>query len=108
MKARGIVFLTSILGAAGLFASACGDEGTTDGSGGEGGGAAADEQTLEGELESMTLTSDTKWILKGIVSVPSGVTLTIEPGTKIVGEKASLGTLVVQRGGKLEAAGTAD
>lgn len=91
-----------------VFAWACGDSGDT-GSGGSGGqGGEPNEQTLAGELSTMTLTRDTQWRLEGVVSVPSGATLTIEPGTHIVGDKASLGNLVVQRGGKLIAEGTRD
>ncbi|NUP06797.1 MAG: T9SS C-terminal target domain-containing protein [Polyangiaceae bacterium] len=116
--------MTSLLMGTVAFAGACGDSGddtdgnggngggdgggSSDGAGGEGGGAPTEEQTLEGELGSMTLTKDTKWTLKGVVSVPDGATLTIEAGTTIVGDKATLGTLVVQRGGKIDAQGTKD
>lgn len=108
---------TSLLLSLAALAGACGDDdpsqtggngGGEEGGGGEGGGPPATEQELEGEISSITLTSDTLWILKGVVSVPAGETLTIEPGTTIVGDKASLGTLVVQRGGKLDARGTAE
>ncbi|MBK6519980.1 MAG: T9SS C-terminal target domain-containing protein [Polyangiaceae bacterium] len=107
---------TSLLLSLAALAGACGDDdpsqtggngGGEEGGGGEGGGPPATEQELEGEISSITLTSDTLWILKGVVSVPAGETLTIEPGTTIVGDKASLGTLVVQRGGKIDARGTA-
>ncbi len=93
-----------------LGAVACGDdaEGTGAGSQGGGGGGAQQEQTLEGALDTMSLTADTTWRLKGVVTVPAGKTLTIEPGTTIVGDKGTLGTLVVQRGGKIMAEGTAD
>lgn len=102
-----------------MAAQGCGDDDGTGGAGADGGGGAgaqggggaggaASEQDLEGELASMTLTADTVWVLNGVVSVPSGETLTIEPGTKIVGDKTSLGTLVIQRGAKIEAVGTAE
>lgn len=98
-----------------MLAGACGDDGGDEGGkggdtseGGSGGGSSSQSQELEGELSSMTLTSDKKWVLNGIVSVPNGVTLTIEAGTTIVGDKATLGTLVVQRGGKIQAEGTED
>lgn len=55
-----------------------------------------------------TLTKDKTWHMKGVVYVPAGVTLTIEAGTVIKGDKAQLGTLVIQPGGKLIANGTAD
>ncbi len=112
--------MTSMLCLAAAATAACGDD-AEDGNGGngsgagaqggagggEGGGAPATEKELSGVLETQTLTADTKWILNGIVSVPDGAVLTIEPGTIIAGDKASLGTLVVQRGGKIVAEGTA-
>jgi len=50
------------------------------------------------------------WILGGRIFVTSGATLTIEPGTIIKGEAgagASATALVIARGGKINAAGTA-
>jgi hypothetical protein len=61
---------------------------------------------LEGNLSTRTLTSDKQYLIKGQVFIPSGVTVTIEPGTIIYGEKRSRGTLIVDRGGKLIARGT--
>jgi hypothetical protein len=61
---------------------------------------------LEGTLSTRTLTSDKQYLIKGQVFIPSGVTVTIEPGTIINGEKRSRGTLIVDRGGKLIARGT--
>ncbi|WP_291786970.1 hypothetical protein [Cecembia sp.] len=63
-------------------------------------------EDLEGNLTTRTLTSDKQYLIKGQVFVPDGVTVTIEPGTIIYGEKRSRGTLVVDRGGKLIARGT--
>jgi hypothetical protein len=97
-----------------VLLAACGDSGTTGGDGGAGtgtggaGGGAVQEQTLEGALDTITLTKDTRWRLSGIVTIPDGKTVTVEPGTTIVGDKATLGTLVVQQGGKLVAEGTKD
>jgi hypothetical protein len=50
----------------------------------------------------------TAYLLKGFVYVTDGATLTIEPGTVIRGDKASKGSLIVERGGKLIANGTVD
>ncbi|WP_188460303.1 hypothetical protein [Marivirga lumbricoides] len=68
-------------------------------------------------LTNRTLDSDTCYILNQFVRVPSGVTLTIEAGTTILGRTGTLsgdpatgippGTLIIERGGKIEAAGTA-
>ncbi|WP_346985167.1 hypothetical protein [Chryseobacterium sp. POE27] len=68
-------------------------------------------QTVSGNLTTMTWTSDKIWELDGIVNIPSGVTLTIEAGTFIKAKPstngAATGVLVVQKGGKLNANGTA-
>jgi len=58
-------------------------------------------------VSSKTLTSDRTWILKGYVYVPNGVTLTIQPGTRIVSDVTEKGALIIERGGKIDAAGTA-
>jgi len=55
-----------------------------------------------------TMTAGTYWVLRGAVFVDSGATLTIEPGTRIVGELATLGTLVIAQGARINAVGTAE
>ncbi len=66
-------------------------------------------ETLTGEINAdMTLTADKCWLLKGIVFVNAPAKLTIEPGATIMGEQASLGTLVVEPGAQILADGTAD
>lgn len=72
----------------------------------------------EGELtKSGVITADETWysyniyFLKGKVIVPDGVTLTIEAGTIIKGKEgieSDASALVVARGGKINAIGTAD
>src|SRR5690606_20581863 len=64
--------------------------------------------SLKVDLSTQTLTADNKYLLEGIVYVRSGQTLIIEPGTVVAGEKRSKGTLVIDRGGKLIAKGTAE
>jgi Fibronectin type III domain len=55
-----------------------------------------------------TLYADTVYILKGFVKVSPNVTLTIQPGTKIVGDTNTVGSsLYVLRGARLVANGTA-
>lgn len=54
------------------------------------------------------LTADKEWTLKGYVYVPAGVTLTIEPGTVIKSDVTEKGALCIERGGKIEANGTAE
>ena len=46
------------------------------------------------------------YVLRGAVFVRSGATLTIEAGTTVIGESGSVGTLIVERGGRLMAVGT--
>jgi hypothetical protein len=51
-------------------------------------------------------TGSTVYKLNGFVYVPSGVTLTIEPGTVVRGDKVNKGTIIVEKGGKIIAEGT--
>ncbi len=62
---------------------------------------------LSGDLNTQTLTKDKKYLIKGQVFVRSGKVLTIEAGTVIYGDKKTKGVLVIDRGGKIEANGTA-
>ncbi|MBF9251777.1 T9SS C-terminal target domain-containing protein [Pontibacter sp. 172403-2] len=57
--------------------------------------------------EDFTMMADKKYLLNGFVSVKDGATLTIEPGTVIMGDKDSKGALIIERGGKIMANGTA-
>ena len=65
--------------------------------------------TLSGSIAaSRTLTPDTNYVLRGFVYVNSGATLTINAGTKIVGDTTALGSaLFVLRGARIVANGTA-
>lgn len=54
-------------------------------------------------------TADKTWILKGFIKVGNGATLTIDKGTRIVGDYETLGSsLFVMRGARIVAEGTAD
>ena len=70
------------------------------------------DSTLEGNITSDTTLDASKiWLLKGRVSVEDGVTLTIPAGTIIKaasGTGADASTLIIARGAKLIADGTAD
>lgn len=57
--------------------------------------------------QNYTFESSKTYLLSGFVYVDSGAILTIQPGTVIRGDKASKGTLIIRRGGKINAAGTA-
>jgi hypothetical protein len=61
---------------------------------------------LTGDLVSQTLSPGNNYLLKGQVFVRDGVVLTIQAGTIIKGDKVTRGTLVVDKGGIIEAEGT--
>ncbi|WP_298301752.1 hypothetical protein [Hydrotalea sp.] len=64
---------------------------------------------LEGRIKvNTTLKANYIYKLRGLVYVTDGAILTIEPGTKIVGELNKAGGLVITRGSKIIADGTAD
>lgn len=65
------------------------------------------DNVLSGNLETRTLDANIVYTLKGLVYVNDGKTLTIPAGTVIKGDKASKASLVINRGGKLIANGTA-
>ena len=56
---------------------------------------------------SETWTSANYYVLRGAVFVQQGATLNIGAGTRVIGESGSVGTLIVLRGGRLNAVGTA-
>lgn len=67
-----------------------------------------DYTVLTGDIDAnTTLSADKKYLLKGFVYVTKGATLHIEPGTIIKGDKASKGSLIITRGAKIDAQGTA-
>lgn len=55
-----------------------------------------------------TLDATKKYRLRGWVYITDGSSITIPAGTVIFGEKATMGALIVERGGKIHATGTAD
>lgn len=64
---------------------------------------------LEGRItKNRTLKADYTYKLRGLVYVTNGAVLTIEPGTKIVGETGQRGGLIITRNAKIAADGTAD
>src|SRR5690606_1193172 len=92
-----------------------GANGGSAGAAGSGGGSSCDlsgagkpraDVTEPAAGQTVTLTSDTVWDLKGVVNIVDGATIAIEPCTRIEGDGGTLGTLVVQMGGKIMAAGT--
>jgi hypothetical protein len=55
-----------------------------------------------------TFAHDTIYLLKGFVYAVNNSVLTIEPGTIIKGDKNSKGSLIIEKGAKIMAQGTAD
>ena len=96
----------ALLGLSGL-AAACGDDeptGPRDGDGDE------DEQAvLSGVISgTRTLSADTAYLLRGIVTVDSGAVLNIPAGTLIMGDyETQPSALYVAVGGRIEANGSA-
>lgn len=64
--------------------------------------------TVSGEITANTTwTATNVYLLSGFVYVRNGATLTIQPGTVIRGDKTTKGTLIIEKGGKIIADGTA-
>ena len=75
---------------------------------GGGGGTTTENTILEGRIsENRTLKAAYTYKLRGLVYVTNGAILTIEPGTKIVGETGKNGGLIITRSCKIVADGTA-
>lgn len=63
---------------------------------------------VSGNITANTIWKESeKYLLKGFVYVEAGATLTIEPGTIVLGDKVSKGTLIIKPGAKIIARGTA-
>lgn len=134
-KVHGLVLLTSLLGAASLGVVACSDDGnlggtsgqssgnttsggtsgtsggtsgTSGGTSGTSGGPVTVEEIQGAVAASRTLTADKKYLLKGLVQVKAGATLTIAKGTTIMGDNATKAILMIEPGAKIMAEGTAD
>ena len=64
--------------------------------------------TLSGEISKDLLIKKGNYTLKGIVKVGSGATLTIEPGAIFTATTSDVSGLVILKGAKINAVGTAD
>jgi hypothetical protein len=84
--------------------AACSDDNGDTGPGPEPGDA-----TINADItQSRTLFADTTYTLQGYIKVTNGAVLTIEPGTRIVGDAETPGSsLWILRGSRIEANGTA-
>lgn len=83
-----------------------------DGSGGGGGGGNTDDpnetKILTGSYERNITLQEGVYTLKGYVYFTSGTALTIPAGTIIKSDVSQKGALIIERGAKLEAVGTAE
>jgi hypothetical protein len=104
---RSVIFAAALIAAAGL--AGCSDDDGT-GPGPDPDPATPKAATLSGDITSdRTLFADTLYTLSGFVKVQNGATLTIQPGTKIVGDTTTVGSsLWILRGAKIDAQGTPD
>ena len=91
--------------------TSCSDD-ETEGDGGNGGGGGSlpgATVMLQGTLaKDSTLDAGNNYILSGSLIVPDGVTLTIPAGTTIKANEGFGNYVLVERGGKIMANGTAD
>jgi hypothetical protein len=96
--------------AAGLLSGGCRKiEVDGDTTGGTTPGGSNENVILEGRITAnRTLKAEFTYKLRGLVYVTNGAVLTVEPGTKIVGEAGRNGGLIITRNSKLNADGTAD
>ncbi|WP_050009439.1 hypothetical protein [Flavobacterium sp. B17] len=84
------------------------EDGQTIVQNGNSGSGSTENLILSGKITSnLTLKANNIYKLRGLVYVTNGATLTIEPGTKIVGEADKNGALIITRGSKIMAEGTA-
>ncbi|NML19458.1 hypothetical protein HHL16_01170 [Pseudoflavitalea sp. G-6-1-2] len=75
-----------------------------------GGNNNGNEVIIEGTITADKTLDDPskKYILRNVVYVTNGATFTVKPGITVYGELATKGTLVITRGAKINAEGTAD
>ena len=68
---------------------------------------AGNQVTLQGEIKgTRNLSADSVYLIKGFTYVIDGATLNIPAGTLIKGDKSTMGSLIIERGGKINAIGT--
>lgn len=68
----------------------------------------SDNKVLSGTYkQNVVLTTGNTYLLDGLVYIDSGYSITIQPGTTIHGRKGTNSTLIIKRGAKIFAEGTA-
>lgn len=100
-------FLMAMMAGGMLAFTSCDNKNGSDDNGGD--DVVAGDPVLKGEIKgNRTLSADTVYTLDGFVYVVDGATLTIPAGTVIQGKSGTKAALIVERGGKLMAEGTAE
>ena len=95
------VFMAAIISSGCRKIEIDGDDSTS------GGGGQEENLVLSGKINAdRTLKAGNTYKLRGIVYLVDGATLTIDAGTRIEGEKATRGALIVTRGTRIIANGT--
>jgi|688.fasta_scaffold08216_6 hypothetical protein len=116
-----VLALTAVLGATTLVATSCKREGCTDETAlnfddkakTDDGSCEYPSTTtelieVEGDITTtVNWTNDKQYLVKGFLRIQDGGVLNIEAGTVIFGDTQTKGTIVVQRGGMINANGTA-
>ena len=105
MKKQALILLSALS----ILIASCGKDSTTDPN--SGGSTDPNVVAVTADITTNTTWSASKiYTLNKIIYVTSGATLTIEPGTIIKGSKSTSGSgsLVITRGAKIMAVGTAD
>jgi hypothetical protein len=134
-KRTGLIFVSAFMASIAVGAVACSDDGNLRGGGGGGNSSGGNNNTsggpsssggtqppgtegqpacsttteLQGDItKSCYVGSEKTWLLKGLVTVKAGATITINKGTTIQGDNASKAILLIEPGAKIVAEGTAD
>ena len=106
-KFNSFLFAVALVSSSLVF-NACGEDEPTDNGGSN--NTSSEVVVTENIKANTTWTKDKTWILGGRIAVEAGATLTIEAGTVVKGQAgtcANATALIIARGGKLDAQGTA-
>lgn len=104
MKKRLLASAMGIL----VFLASCSKTSNDDGDVNPGSGSSGGVVEVSTDITTATTwTADKIYLLKGNIFVTGNATLTIQPGTIIKGDKSTKGALIITRGAKIDATGTA-
>lgn len=92
-----------VAGAMAISFTACNNDDSTDPTPDPG----TEQNVLTGEVTADKVLAKGTWTLRGYVYVKSGATLKIDPGTIIKSDVIDKGALIIERGAKIMAEGTA-